>query len=80
MLVKGTIHDWRLSRKLQIEVNAYWISIRDANTNKELWSRQPDQDNWSDESHLRITRALDELESALSAAANKDRKPNGSLK
>jgi hypothetical protein len=51
------------NRKLKINVNAAWVSCIVDNT--VLFKREPINENWYDEKHAKIMKALNELEDAL---------------
>ena len=46
--------------------NIYWVIIKQGE--REIYRREPDKDTWLDDSHKRITKALEELEAAILAA------------
>jgi len=59
----ASIEIYENKRKLKINVNAAWVSCIVDNT--VLFKREPIDENWYDEKHAKIMKALNELEEAL---------------
>ena len=56
-----------------VETNSYWVTVTKNErgtgrpTNKVVFERKPQNDDWLDAPHVRITEALRELENAILA-------------
>jgi hypothetical protein len=67
-----------------VETNCYWITITkcERGTGREtqeiVFERKPQMDEWLDEKHARITRAISELEEAVLAAVREKKKEDNS--